>query len=74
MQIQMRVVVPLALDEGEEARATDFAAETGDDVAVAFAHGDPRSPYLTGSLWNDKDAPPSTRPEDEGGSRHRVPR
>jgi uncharacterized protein involved in type VI secretion and phage assembly len=74
MQIQMRVAVTLAHDAPEEERATEFAPETGDEVAIAFAHGDPRLPYVTGPLWNDKDTLPSTRPEDKGGSHHRVPR
>jgi uncharacterized protein involved in type VI secretion and phage assembly len=74
MQIQMRVAVTVAPDLREQQRATEFAPETGDEVAVAFAHGDPRFPYVTGLLWNDKDTPPPTPAEDEGSSHHRVPR
>ncbi|HUL66164.1 MAG TPA: phage baseplate assembly protein V [Burkholderiaceae bacterium] len=82
MQIQMHVAVALAADVREQEAATgpmhgagtDFMPETSDDVVVAFAHGDLRSPYVTGSLWNDRDTPPPGRPEDESGPRHRVAR
>jgi len=36
-----------------------FLPEVDDEVLVAFAHGDMRSPYFIGSLWNDKDKPPT---------------
>ncbi len=36
-----------------------FQPGTGDEVLVAFEHGDERMPFLTGGLWN-KDAPPSS--------------
>lgn len=37
--------------------------QIGDEVLVAFAHGDLREPYVIGSLWNQLDRPPYTTPE-----------
>jgi uncharacterized protein involved in type VI secretion and phage assembly len=39
--------------------------EVGDEVLVAFEHGDPRLPYVIGGLYNGKDALPVT-PVDGG--------
>jgi uncharacterized protein involved in type VI secretion and phage assembly len=40
-------------------RGSYFLPEVDDEVLVAFEHGDVRSPYIVGSLWNGKDAPPA---------------
>ena len=50
-----RVAVLMA---GKE-RGTYFLPEVEDEVLVAFEHGDLRFPYVIGSLWNGKDAPPA---------------
>lgn len=40
-------------------RGTFFRPEKGDEVLVGFEHGDPRRPYILGSLWSQTDQPPS---------------
>lgn len=49
-----RLAVPMA---GAE-RGTFFRPEREDEVLVAFEHGDPRRPYILGSLWSQADPPP----------------
>src|SRR5437868_3604561 len=50
-----RVAAPMA---GKE-RGFYFLPEVEDEVLVAFEQGDVRFPYVVGSLWNGKDAPPA---------------
>jgi uncharacterized protein involved in type VI secretion and phage assembly len=49
-----RVAAPMA---GKE-MGIFFLPEVGDEVLVAFEHGDVRFPYVIGSLWNGKAKPP----------------
>jgi phage baseplate assembly protein gpV len=41
---------------------TYFIPNTGDDVLVAFEHGDVRVPYVIGCLWNSLARPPLLSP------------
>ena len=42
-----------------------FVPEIGDQVLVAFNHGDMLRPIILGSLYNDKDKPPTERTADK---------
>src|ERR1043166_3093643 len=61
-----RVAAPMA---GKE-RGFYFLPEVDDEVLVAFKQGDVRFPYVVGSLWNGKDAPPAKN--DDGKNDVRV--
>jgi phage baseplate assembly protein V len=50
-------------------RGTWFIPQVGDEVLVAFEHGDVRQPYVIGSLWNGSDSPPADSPTDSVGRR-----
>lgn len=39
-------------------RGLMFMPEIGDEVLVAFEHGDPERPYVVGALWNGVDSAP----------------
>ena len=43
-------------------RGAWFMPEQGDEVLVAFDHGDVNHPYIVGFLWNGVDKPPRTDP------------
>lgn len=43
-------------------RGTYLLPEVGDEVLVAFRHGDLKHPYIIGFLWNDTDRPPEPSP------------
>jgi uncharacterized protein involved in type VI secretion and phage assembly len=40
-------------------RGSWFMPEKGDEVLVAFEHGNSQHPYIIGFLWNGQDPPPS---------------
>jgi uncharacterized protein involved in type VI secretion and phage assembly len=50
-----RVATPLA----GKAHGFSFIPEIDDEVLVAFDHGDLRSPFVVGSLWNSTNRPPA---------------
>lgn len=45
-------------------RGTYFIPQIGDEVLVAFNHGDVREPYVLGGTWNSIDRPPALAPTD----------
>lgn len=50
----------LATLMGGNKRGSWFVPDVDDEVLVAFEHGDPRRPYVIGSLWNGRDAAPES--------------
>ena len=50
-------------------RGTFFLPEVGDEVLVAFDHGDINHPYVVGSLWNGVDTPPETNADGKNNIR-----
>jgi uncharacterized protein involved in type VI secretion and phage assembly len=61
-----RVASPMA---GHD-RGVYCLPEVDDEVLVAFEHGRVDHPYVLGSLWNGKDAPPESN--DNGENDHRT--
>ena len=53
-EVWARLAVLMAGDN----RGTWFIPDQGDEVLVAFEAGDPRRPYVVGTLWNGQDRPP----------------
>ncbi len=39
--------------------------EINDEVVVAFEHGDPNRPVILGNMWNGKDLPPTSLPDNQ---------
>jgi uncharacterized protein involved in type VI secretion and phage assembly len=64
----VRVAAPGAGNE----RGALFMSEVGDEVLVAFAHGDARLPYVIGGLYNGQDKPAVAGAVDNGKVVQRV--
>ncbi|MGA1871573.1 MAG: phage baseplate assembly protein V [bacterium] len=60
-----RILTPMA---GQD-RGIYFLPEVGDEVLVAFEHGDLNFPYILGALWNGTDTPPETNSDGENNLR-----
>ncbi len=52
-------------------RGTFFLPETGDEVLIAFEHGDINHPYVIGSLWNNTAQPPESN-QDGGNNIRKI--
>jgi len=50
-------------------RGSFFLPEKGDEVLVAFEHGDINRPYVIGTLWNEKAKPPETNQDGKNNIR-----
>jgi uncharacterized protein involved in type VI secretion and phage assembly len=50
-------------------RGSLFLPEVGDEVLVAFEHGDMNHPYVLGTLWNGVDKPPGTNADGKNNIR-----
>jgi uncharacterized protein involved in type VI secretion and phage assembly len=51
---------PIAAPLAGQGRGAFFMPEEGDEVLVAFEHGDFAHPFIVGFLWNGVDTPPET--------------
>lgn len=60
-----KLVVPMA----GALQGTFFRPQVGDEVLVAFEQGEPRRPYILGSLWNEVDPPPPAAADIENNIR-----
>lgn len=60
-----RVLTPMAGGD----RGLYFLPEVGDEVLVAFEHGNIEFPYILGALWNGKDQPPETNEDGKNNKR-----
>jgi uncharacterized protein involved in type VI secretion and phage assembly len=60
-----RVLTPMAGSD----RGMYFLPEVGDEVLVAFEHGNIEFPYILGALWNGKDKPPETNEDGKNNKR-----
>jgi uncharacterized protein involved in type VI secretion and phage assembly len=56
--------IRIATMMGGDNRGSFFMPEVGDEVLVAFEHGDTRFPIVIGFFWNGKDKPPSQHVRD----------
>jgi uncharacterized protein involved in type VI secretion and phage assembly len=56
-------MAPIAVSLAGGQRGMFFMPEVGDEVLLAFDHGDFDHPYVVGFLWNGVDKPPESDPK-----------
>jgi len=54
----------IAMPSAGKQRGIYFIPQVGDEVIVAFNHGDVDDPFVIGSLWNSLDPPPADQKND----------
>jgi type VI secretion system VgrG family protein len=54
--------IRMAMPAAGKDRGMFMLPEVGDEVLVAFEHGDTRFPYVLGALWNGTSPPPRAEP------------
>ncbi len=81
---RVKVKFPTLTDDDESAwgrtvapgaganRGLQCVPEVGDEVVVAFEHGDPDRPVILGGVWNREDPPPDPRAAANGKVDKRV--
>lgn len=63
-----RLATPMAGTD----RGICFIPEVDDEVLVVFEHGDVRSPFIIGALWNGTDTPPSEKQDDSENNKRII--
>jgi len=63
---------PIATTMTGGSRGSWFMPEKGDDVLVAFEHGNVNFPYVVGFLWNGKNRPPGLDPSQDADPQRRM--
>lgn len=78
---RIRLTFPWLSDRGEtdwvriatlmagDGRGSFFLPEVGDEVLVAFEHGDVDHPYVLGALWSAEDRPPHANKDGRNDTR-----
>jgi len=63
---------PVATMMGGNSRGSWFMPEKGDDVLVAFEHGDFDRPHVVGFMWNGQAKPPRLDPGGDADPQRRI--
>ena len=63
---------PVATMMGGNTRGSWFMPEKGDDVLVAFEHGDFDRPHVVGFMWNGQSKPPRLDPGADADPQRRM--
>jgi uncharacterized protein involved in type VI secretion and phage assembly len=64
-QLGWEAWAPVATPMPRNTRGTWLVPDVKDEVLLAFEGGDPRQPYVIGSLWRPSDSPPNAASTDD---------